>query len=450
MNHTIRNFDELTCSELTEVTENELRHDALAIAEAGYGAINVGNALRRKLKIEGDELIVSPDPARCHLTETVRKHLAGRKIFFVGIGKCAFATAVAIEEILGEHLTNGIAFDVSSQPEQKLNKIETIAGTHPLPSEANVLATKHIIEFLSKRTEEDLVIMLISGGGSALLCLPEAPMTYADEVELFQELTANGAPIQDMNIVRKHISLARGGGLARAAYPADVVSFIASDVPGNDLTFISSGPTVRDCSTVADAEKILVKYNVALPEGASLFETPKEEKYFERVTNILFLSNQNALSAMQNEATRLGYVAEIVCDRFSGEARDIGRDIVSKLHETAEKTVLLYAGESTVTLREVRPPSQGGRNQEMALVVLADIREGELVIPFASDGHDNTDHAGAIADALTIAHAQEKNLSADDALAAHSSYEFFSTTGDALVTGYTGSNVSDLVVALKK
>ena len=445
MERIIQNFDALVYPEPVEGVENELRRDALEIAEAGYEAINVGNALRRELKIESDELVV--DAARCHLTEAVRKHLSGRRVFFVGIGKCAFVAAEAVEKILGDSLTSGIAFDVALPEENPLTKTKAYAGTHPLPSEDNERVTKSIMEFLSDCREDDLVIFLISGGGSTLLCLPEAPMSFADESALFKQLTSQGAPIQEMNIMRKHLSSARGGGLARAAYPAEVISLIVSDVPGNNIEFISSGPTVKDTSTVAEAKEILKKYEID-SDKIVFIETPKEEKYFERVTNILFLSNSDALSAMLGEATKRGYSAEIVDEKYSGEARMVGNSILEKLHDVPSKTALLYAGESTVSLG--KSSGIGGRNQEMALAALADIRDDEIILPFASDGHDNTDHAGAIGDAVSLAHAHSKNISVADYLDAHNSYDFFSTTGDALETGYTGSNVSDLIIALKK
>jgi glycerate-2-kinase len=273
-------------------------------------------------------------------------------------------------------------------------------------------------------------------------------MTCEDESGLFNGLTARGAPIQDLNTVRKHISRARGGALAAAAYPAEVVSLIVSDVPGNDLAAIASGPTVLDASTVADAQAVLAKYGITDAANVELMETPKEPKYFERVTNMLFLSNQDALTAMLGEAVQRGYAASIADDRFTGEARELGRTIVEKLHASPGNMALLYAGESTVTLGEHH--GEGGRNQELALSVLEHIRNGELILAFASDGRDNTAHAGAIADEITSAHAREKNLSAEEYLDAHRSYDFFTTAGDALMTGYTGSNVSDLIVALKK
>lgn len=414
-----------------------LREDALAIAEAGYAAIDVGEAIKRTLRIENSELHI----------HNAHYRLEGRRVFFVGIGKCAQAAAAAIETLLGDSLEGGIALDVFSAEKRRFTKIETYLGTHPLPSEVNVRATKRIMEFLSGRTADDLILMLISGGGSTLLCLPEAPMTYEDESALFTELTAKGASIQDINTVRRHISRARGGGLAAAAYPAEVLSLIVSDVPGNDIAHIASGPTVLDASTAADARAVLARYDVSSAAKIECVETPKEERLFERVTNVLFLTNQDALSAMQGEAAERGYAAVVVNDCFTGEARDVGRDVAEKLRGAPEKTAFLYAGESTVTLGS--NPGVGGRNQEMALGALKDIRAGELVLPFASDGHDNTDYAGAIADDVTRTHARVLDLSATEYLNAHRAYDFFTTTGDALLTGYTGSNVSDLIVAIK-
>ncbi len=437
MIHRIQNLEELA-------TGNAKRLDALAIAEAGYAAINTGEALRRKMWVETDGIHIG---GKIYPT-------AERQVYFVGIGKCAFDAAEAIEDIFGDLLIAGIAFGVGSQEKSQLNKIQPYSGTHPLPSEANVVATRHVMEFLSDRTENDLVIMLISGGGSTLLCSPSGVMTCLDESTLFSELTARGATIQDINTVRKHTSLARGGALAEAAYPAEVLALIASDVPGNDIPSIASGPTVLDSSTIADAEIILAKYSVAAA-GITLIETPKDARYFERVTNTLFITSQDALLAMQEEATRRGYQATIVADCFTGEAREVGRSVVEKLHTVNTGSALLYAGESTVMINgdgkgSSTPLGAGGRNQEMSLAALSDIREGELLLPFASDGRDNTDHAGAIADSTTLAHAHEQNLAPEDYLATHRSYDFFTTTRDALLTGYTGSNVSDLIIALKK
>ncbi|HUY62740.1 MAG TPA: DUF4147 domain-containing protein [Candidatus Paceibacterota bacterium] len=431
MPHVLRNFDALATS--------PLRADALAIAEAGYRAVDTRLAVSRKLLLDGDALCIGD----------ARFPLAGRRVFFVGIGKCAIAAAETVETLLGERLTGGIAFDVSPIEGCELKKIEIFIGTHPEPSDVNMRATEHIVAFLAERREDDLVLALVSGGGSTLLCLHDAPMTCLDEHVLFDEFTARGATIQELNTVRKHLSLARGGGLAKAAYPAEVLALVVSDVPGNDLEFIASGPTVQDTSTVADAKEVLARYGIEPPEGIRMSETPKETRYFERVTNVLFVTNEDALEAMRAEAEARGYATTIVDDRFKGEAREVGQAMLERLHAAHAKSALLSAGESTVAF-ESEKRGKGGRNQEMALAALEKLAEGELLLPFASDGRDNSDHAGAIADETTRAHAAARNLSADDALAGHASYDFFAATGDALMTGYTGSNVSDLLIALKR
>lgn len=430
MKHAIlQNFDALATT--------DLRKDALYIAEAGYAAIDTGAALEQRLHITDDILHI----------DGAAYPIVGRRVFFVGIGKCAFVAAEAIEKIFGERLTGGIALDVSADIQNRVQRIETFVGTHPLPSHENERASKRIVEMLSACHEGDFVLMLVSGGGSTLLCLSDAPMTCHDESALFTELSAKGATIQEMNTVRKHTSLARGGWLAKAAYPAQVVSLIVSDVPGNPIEFICSGPSVQDDSTVADARDVLTRYAVLAPENMRLLETPKDPTYFEHVTNTLFLTNQHALTAMKSEAERRGYIATIVNDHVTGEAHSLGRGIVQSLRNAAPHTALLYAGESVVKLDMAG--GNGGRNQEMALAALPEIHEDELLLPFASDGHDNTDHAGAIADTLTREHSEEHHLSVEDALSSHNSYDFFTTTGDALITGYTGSNVSDIIIAIK-
>jgi glycerate-2-kinase len=413
-----------------------LRKDALSIAEAAYAAIDAENVIRRKIRVEDGQL---------HIVDRAYP-LTGRNVYFVGIGKCAVRAGLLLEQLLGGSLTAGIMLDVSAGTYSDASKLELYVGTHPLPSEANARASARVLEFLSGRSESDLVIMLISGGGSALLSLPEMPMTSIDESDLFKKLTGSGAPIQELNTVRKHISKARGGALAVAAYPAEVVSLAVSDVPGDDLASIASGPTIRDTSTVADAKAALAKYGIDTSR-VTFLETEKDEKYFARVSNSLLLASRDALSAMLGEALARGYAARIADTRFSGEAGVIGRSISATLHESPSKSALLYAGESTVTLGA--SPGKGGRNQEMALATLEEVRSGELILPFASDGHDNTDHAGAISDELSRTHAAEKSLDIREHLEAHDSYLFFTGTSDALVTGLMPSNVADLVIALK-
>ncbi len=422
---------------LHSLAVSDLRTSALALAEAAYTTLDIGTALARVLRIEGDTLY--------HRERAVS--LSGRRVFFVGVGKCAFASVEPIEKLLGDHLTRGITLDPSPLPGTPPAKIVNFKGTHPLPSEENEQATNEIFSLLSNLSGDDLVIFLISGGGSTLLCSHEAPMTCADEALLFKELTHKGASIQEINTVRKHTSRARGGGLARAAAPAEVLSLIVSDVPGNDLEYISSAPTLLDTSTVEDARAVLEKYGIPTTSPLTLLETEKDPAYFKRVTNDLILTNLDALHAMEEKARELGYETTLVTDHLVGESQTVAREIVERLHATAGRVALLYAGETTVTIQG--EGGEGGRNQELALAAAQRVVEHELVLSFASDGHDNSPHAGAFGDTLVRTHAEEQGLSIDDALLAHDSYTFFAKSGDALTTGYTGSNVSDFIIGLR-
>jgi glycerate-2-kinase len=353
-----------------------------------------------------------------------------------------------LEKILGDYLTGGVSLYVG---EKNINllKIEDIRGTHPYPSEINILGTKKILEKLKDVTEKDLIIFVVSGGGSTLLCLPEKG-DLSLEAEIFGILTKQGANIIELNTLRKHLSLARGGFLAKYAYPAKVVSLIFSDVLGDNLGFISSGPTIKDETTIEDAYKIIEKYHLAEfvnLENISLIETPKEDKYFENNLNILAVSNETALSAMAKKAKELGFNPIIKERHISGEASEVGIKILYELRESPPNTVLLYGGETTVT---IKGRGRGGRNLEMALAVSFSVLENELVLPFDSDGRDNGDYAGAIADFITRKAVEENIVEAKIYLENNNEYPFFEKFGNYVYTGDTGSNISDLIIAIKK
>ncbi|MFH0712680.1 MAG: DUF4147 domain-containing protein [Candidatus Jorgensenbacteria bacterium] len=424
------------------------RERLLQIAEAGLEAIDTERVVAEKIGLRGNELKIGD---RFFDLEQ------GKRIFVVGVGKCSLEAAGALQKVLKDKITDGVVIDLRKG---KLEKIRTFSGTHPLPTEENVSATKEVIKLLEKSEKDDLIIFLISGGGSTLLCQPKEH-TCAAEAELIKCLYSGGATIEEVNTVRKHISLARGGNLAKYAYPSEVVALIFSDVPGNDLSFVASGPTVPDATTVGDAERILTKYkaweNCGISQN-SLIETPKEKKYFERVSNILFVSNKIALEAMAAEAEKLGYAPAIRSSNLQGEASEVGKNLVEELHRAASGMILLYGGETTVVLwqggppqwGEARPTGLGGRNQELALSALRFIESGEAVVALASDGEDNTDMAGAICDKITREKAKEKGLKPEKYLEEHDSYNFFAASGDQISTGKTGSNVSDLIIALKE
>lgn len=417
-----------------ELATTPLRKNALEIIEAGLEAINTSAAIRKNVRIEGRKLIVKDKEFPLEKFE---------RIFVVGIGKCAFEAGETLESVLGDSLTGGIVLDVYKG---SLHKIKSFAGTHPYMSEVNIDVTKEIITLLNGLTEKDLVLFVISGGGSALLCQPNN-FTCQDETAIVDCLVKSGVPIQELNTVRKHLSLARGGYLAQYAYPAKVVSLIFSDVPGNNLEFIASGPTIQDSTSIGDAEKILKKYNIFETCGNSitLIETPKDPKFFENVANILLVSNSDALNAMKEKAKGLGYNPQIKTSEFSGEARELGPKIISELSTSQLKTILLYGGESTVT---VKHSGKGGRNQELALSAIAAIRSGQLLASVATDGRDNTDFAGAVCDENTKITSEKKKLNPQKFLDENRSYEFWEKTGDYLMTGITGSNVSDIIIAI--
>jgi glycerate-2-kinase len=427
----IKNFEELN--------KSDLREKALLIAEEGLLAIDTNKVISDLVKLENNNLIIGQEKFNISDFE---------KIIVIAIGKCAQESAFALEKILGDHLTGGVSLYIG---EKNINllKIEGIRGTHPYPSEINILGTKKILEKLKDVTEKDLVIFVVSGGGSTLLCLPEKGDSSL-EAEIFGILTKQGANIIELNTLRKHLSLARGGFLAKYAYPAKVVSLIFSDVLGDNLGFISSGPTIKDETTIEDAYKIIEKYHLAEfinLENISLIETPKDDKYFENNLNILAVSNENALSAMVKKAKELGFNPIIKERHISGEAREVGIKILYELRESPPNTVLLYGGETTVT---IKGHGRGGRNLEMALAVSFLVLENELVLPFDSDGRDNGDYAGAIADFITRKAVEENIVEAKIYLENNNEYPFFEKFGNYLYTGDTGSNISDLIVAIKK
>lgn len=426
----IKNFDDLA--------KTELRQDALLIAEAGLEAIDTYKIVSEFIKLENNILTIKDKNFNI---------LDFNKIIVCAIGKSALESAKAVEDILGNYISSGLAFYVSEK-NIELKKIEKIRGTHPYPSEINVFGAKKLIQKISNLTPKDLVIFLVSGGGSTLLCLPPKGDSGL-ESEIFQILTRQGADILELNTLRKHFSLARGGFLAKYAYPAKIVSLIFSDVLGNNLSFISSGPTVKDETTIDDALQIIEKYQVSNFLDLSqieLIETPKEDFYFENVNNFLVVSNETALLAMQTKAKELGYTAKIIDTQIKGEAREVGLKILSDLRKENSKTVLLYGGETTVT---VVGHGRGGRNLEMALACAFEVQDNELVLPFDSDGRDNGEFAGAIADKLTrdliLKNLEEAKIYFQN----NDEYPLFEKIGNYLYSGDTGSNVSDLILAIK-
>lgn len=403
-----------------ELGTNRLRQEALEILEAGLEAIDTEKIIRRKVRVENGILCVEDINKKitCMTPLPFGEGSGVGRVYFVGIGKCALDGAIVLQDIIGDYLTIGAVIGVQDVKAAEAlvarGRIRYFKGTHPLPSEQNVEATKEILKMVENLTENDLVITLISGGGSALFELPIPEVDLDTIIQTTKDLTAIGTDIYELNKVRKGFSQVKGGKFAQFCYSAQIVSLIFSDVLKNDIGIIASGPTVLD-----------------IPN--------------ERVKNILLVSNHDALIAMKYKAENLGFNTTIETEILSGDAVLMGKYITRR--EPIRKTCILFGGETTV---KVHGNGIGGRNQTMALSALSHMKKNSVLICAASDGWDNSDHAGAIADEELLKKAKSLNLSPQEFLDKSNTYNFFKTAGGAIYTEKLGSNVSDLYIMLYK
>lgn len=410
------------------------RKICLDLIEAALSSIQPQNIIAKNFSLNGNLLTIQNK-----IIDLTRFE----RVFLLGFGKGSAGLSKHIENMLGNLLIEGYVIDLG--PEQ-FSKIELTVGTHPLPSDINLSFTKKVLERLGNLTEKDLVIIVIAGGGSVLF---ENPYRVDLEklIEVNKSLLFSGATIADMNIVRKHLSLVKGGGLIKPLFPAVIISVIASDVPGNDLSSIASGPTVKDETTKEQALEILKKYNLFEKLGLleeDFIETPKENKYFENATNILLVSNQTALTAMKDKAKELGFDAKILTDKLQADAKTVGKELIDQI----PSGILLSGGETTVKV--LNKNGLGGRNQEVVLSALLSIDDKTTIASFDSDGWDNSPFAGAIGDLSTIQKAKELNINPEIFSQENNSFSFFEKTGDGIITDRLPSNVSDLMIVLKK
>ncbi|WP_420961259.1 glycerate kinase type-2 family protein [Brucella sp. IR073] len=339
---------------------------------------------------------------------------------------------------------------------------EIIEAAHPVPDEAGLAASKRLFEAVSGLTGNDLVVALISGGGSALLPSPPDGMTLEDEIAVNRALLASGAPIAAMNAVRKHLSTIKGGRLAAAANPAKVVSLIVSDIPGDDPAFVASGPTVPDRTSRADALGIVERYRLPLPEAAlrhlesAAADAPKpDDPRFSGHEVRVIASAALSLEAAAEEARRQGVEAVILSDAIQGEAREVAhvhaalaREVLLKDRPFRKPVVLLSGGETTVTLRG---KGKGGRNTEFLLSFALDIDglDGITALAADTDGIDGSeDNAGAFADGTTVARLLGLGRDGAALLADNDAWGAFEAVGDLFATGPTGTNVNDLRAVL--
>lgn len=438
-------------------TEN-MRQQAKKIFEAALHAVRPEESIRSHMNIANGILTIG------ERTFSLKDY---NRIFVVGAGKADAPMAQAVEGLLGRHISDGIIL-VKDGHGLPLTRIRIHEASHPVPDERGVSGTKEILSLVGNADEKDLVICLISGGGSALLVSPAEGISLKDKQEVTQLLLGCGATIHEMNAVRKHLSRVKGGGLARSAHPATVVSLILSDVIGDDLDVIASGPTVQDSSTFQQVMHILQTYDLwdRIPLSArkhiekgvkgEIEETPKPgDPSFQRDSWELVGTNLQSLTAARKEAERQGYHTLILSGMIEGETSEvakvhtaIAKEIARSGNPLSPPLCLLSGGETTVT---IKGKGKGGRNQEFALAAALEL-EGEkhiVVLSGGTDGTDGpTDAAGAIADGKTVVRAREKDLDALDYLLRNDSYTFFEALDDLLMTGPTRTNVMDVRIML--
>lgn len=433
-----------------------LRADAVAIFNAAVKAVDAANAVRRHVRVTGTVLEV--DNRSYPLTDF-------QNIYILGAGKAATPMAQAMEALIGEHLSGGIVVTQYGESRQ-LRKVRVIEAAHPIPDLAGQKGAHQIAAVAQQATAHDLILFVVSGGGSALLPYPVDGLTLADKQIVTRLLLRSGATIQETNTLRRHLSRLKGGKLARMAYPAQMVTLIISDVVGDALENIASGPTAADPSCYADCWEIIRKYRLedSIPAAVSgaldrgirgeIAETVKAgDIALTKVQNVIIASNRLATEAARSHAETLGYCARTLSNDIEGESREVAKRQAATFQKVltelpAQPICFISGGESTVT---VRGEGMGGRNQEFALAAAIELAgaRGVVVLSAGTDGIDGpTDAAGAIVDGATVARGHLQGYDAAQFLARNDAYNFLHATGDLLVTGPTHTNVMDIQVML--
>lgn len=437
---------------------SQMRRDAFAIFQAALNAVNPETLVHNAIALNGDNLLV--DGSAYSIKEINR-------IFVLGAGKASVRMAKALESLLGSFITDGAIITKYGYFEP-LKKIEVIEAGHPLPDEAGLKGSKKIIDLATKAEESDLILFLISGGGSALFIQPCPGISLENKRKLTSLLLSCGATIHEINAIRKHISQIKGGKFARLIYPATAINLILSDVIGDDPSIIASGPMAPDSSTFAECWSILEKYGITEKIPSSIIrhlqkglkgqakETARQgEASLKKVKIIIIGNNRLAIKEAEKKAESLGYKSIILSSFISGEAREaarfhcaIAKEILSSGNPVAPPACVISGGEVTVTLRG---NGKGGRSQELALAAALEMSNWKNIVAFCAgtDGTDGpTEAAGAIADNHSIKNAMEKGLDANEYLANNNSYHFFQQLNDLIITNPTYTNVMDLYLFL--
>jgi hydroxypyruvate reductase len=435
----------------------ELRHVARQMIRAALQAVDPAAAVK-------NYFVAHPEVVR-QITDT-----PGR-VLVVGAGKAGAPMAQAVAEIFGGRIdAGGVIVKYGHVGAMPLSRIEIAEAGHPVPDDAGLTATRRLADLLAQTTAQDAVICLISGGGSALLTLPAPGLTLADLQSTTQGLLAAGSTINEINTIRKHLSAIKGGGLARLAAPARVHTLILSDVVGDPLPIIASGPTAPDPSTFAEAWAVVSHYHLeqSLPQpvldrlqagrAGVIADTPKPgDPLFERVENVIIGSNRLAGWAAVQAAAQAGFNAHLLSSFIEGEAREVARVVAGLAKGLARDEATLprpgcwvLGGETTVTLKG---NGVGGRNQELALAAAIALAgwPNALVVCLGTDGNDGpTNAAGAFADGDTVQRASALGLDAAAYLHNNDAYHFFAALDDLIITGPTNTNVNDLTFVLVK
>lgn len=438
-------------------SERRARRMVVEALESALAAVDPHALVSRHVKRRGDKLLINDDSI------SLRKYDG---IFVIGAGKASGAMAEALEKTLGNRLKGGLIIVPAGQERPKLSRVEAVAGSHPIPDEISVKAAKELVAHAENLSDRDLLVCAISGGGSALLSLPPDPLTIEEKGKVVQLVMNAGATIVELNTIRKHLSAIKGGWLANRSGAGRIVGLVISDVVGDRLDSIASGPTSPDPTTFSDAIKILKKYDLleSIPQAAAeilrkgaagaIAENPKaSDPCFRKVSHHILGNNRVACLAAQKHLRSTGIRTKILSSSITGEARYLGAFIGSLAREIAKfdepfrrPCAFVLGGETTV---RVTGSGLGGRNQECAMECAREI-DGIDAMAMASIGTDGidgpTDAAGAVVDGMTISRSETLGLDPDELLAHNDSYRFFQPLRDHVVTGRTNTNVNDIAV----
>jgi len=454
----IKNTQELLSNARSSI-DRKARQLAIDALNAALEAADPKNIIRSKIRVEKNSLKIGE--LSFNLDEF-------KNVFVVGGGKASGCMAEAVEELLGDRIKDGTITVPYACPTYETERVKLEHASHPVPDIAGVRGAKRILDLASQAEENDLLICLLSGGGSSLMPQPCLGVSLRDKRRVTDALLKSGAAINEVNDVRKHVSAFKGGWLAKRAYPATVVNLILSDVVGDPLDSIASGPTVPDSSTFQDAIEILKRYKLWSKAPASVKkvllsgkkglipETPKAgDKAFEKVHNIVIGNNLTASLAAYNSLKTAGLHTLLLSSCLEGQARDVGtmfasmaKEMVASGNPVPKPAAVVAGGETTVT---VAGKGKGGRNQEIALGAALKIgsMDGVVVASLSTDGVDGpTDAAGALVDGKTMLRSHELGLNPRKFLSENDSYSFFSRLGDLIFTGLTGTNVDDVSVII--